>query len=385
MKRQWHIEELEEHFTLLPPEIDSLQGHTAHNRLGKAVLLKYFQYKGCFPEQRRKIPKDVIEHIAHQLNIEASEFTDYDWQGRRIKAHRQEIREWLGFRSATLADQKMLRIWLKEKVLPNEHRIGHLEQLVLQHLHQLHIEPPTAGRINRIIHSARHQFDKMFIKETVVQLTEQSKQKMDQLIQPIRGEMDETIQEVGGFLLHRLKAGAGDATVKHVKEAAKRLKILQDIKLPADLFPNTPLDYLRQYQQQVSVDSINRLQSRRDNPKQSAKYYTQMATFCWLRQRDLTDQLIELFVQILNDIQLRAKKRVERELLADFIRVNGKQQLLFRLAEAMLSNPKGIIEDVLYPIVGKPRLEALVQEAKTNGTYQQTVQTRINASYTPKF
>ena len=26
MKRQWHIEELEEHFTLLPPEIDLLQG-----------------------------------------------------------------------------------------------------------------------------------------------------------------------------------------------------------------------------------------------------------------------------------------------------------------------------------------------------------------------
>ncbi|MCP4360514.1 MAG: hypothetical protein GY796_21105 [Chloroflexi bacterium] len=40
---------------------------------------------------------------------------------------------------------------------------------------------------------------------------------------------------------------------------------------------------------------------------------------------------------------MRAKKRVERELLADFIRVNGKQQLLYRLAEAMLENPDGII------------------------------------------
>ena len=79
---------------------------------------------------------------------------------------------------------------------------------------------------------------------------------------------------------------------------------------------------------------------------------------------------------------MRAKKRVERELLADFIRVNGKQQLLYHLAEAMLKNPDGVIRDVLYPLVGREKLEALVEEFKTTGTYRQTVQTRVNASYT---
>ena len=73
---------------------------------------------------------------------------------------------------------------------------------------------------------------------------------------------------------------------------------------------------------------------------------------------------------------------MERELLADFIRVNGKQQLLYRLAEAMLENPDGIIREVLYPLVGEEKLEALVEEFKTTGTYRQTVQTRVNASYT---
>ncbi len=384
MKRQWHIEELEEHFTLLPPEIDLLGRDAAHNQLGKAILLKYFQHEGCFPEKAQKIPNDVIQYIAHQLNIEASELAHYNWKVGRIKAHRRDIREWMGFRSATIADQKALRIWLKEKVLPEEHRVGHLEQLIRQHLRQLHLEPPTPGRIQRIILTALRQYEKAFVNKTATQLTEKTKEKMAHLIQPMPNATEEKSANkiTRSIPLHRLKAGVGDAKVKHIKEAAERLKILQDISLPADLFADIPLAYLRQYQQQVGVDSINRLQARRDNPRQTAKYYTQMAAFCWLRQRELTDQMVELFTQILNDIQLRAKKRVERELLADFIRVNGKQQLLFRLAEAMLSNPKGIIEDVLYPIVGKPRLEALVQEAKTNGTYQQTVQTRISASYT---
>ena len=94
------------------------------------------------------------------------------------------------------------------------------------------------------------------------------------------------------------------------------------------------------------------------------------------------DQLVDLFVRVLNDIRLRAKQRVEREILADFIRVEGKQQLLFRLAGAMWDNPDGIIRDVLYPLVGEERLRSLVQEAKATITYQRSVQTRVSGSYT---
>ena len=52
----------------------------------------------------------------------------------------------------------------------------------------------------------------------------------------------------------------------------------------------------------------------------------------------------------------RSKHHVERELLIDFIRVGGKQQLLFKLVEVRWDNPEGIICDVLYPLIGKERL-----------------------------
>ncbi|MGB4873397.1 MAG: Tn3 family transposase, partial [Candidatus Promineifilaceae bacterium] len=45
-------------------------------------------------------------------------------------------------------------------------------------------------------------------------------------------------------------------------------------------------------------------------------------------------------------------------------------------------HPQGIINDVLYPIVGEKRLEALVDEAKQQGPYRQSVQTHISSSYT---
>jgi TnpA family transposase len=69
-------------------------------------------------------------------------------------------------------------------------------------------------------------------------------------------------------------------------------------------------------------------------------------------------------------------------LIADYVKVGGKQQLLFRLAQVMWDNPTGIIEEVLYPIVGQERLEALVEESRQQGPYYQNVQTHISASYT---
>ena len=54
MKRQWETEELIEQFTLMPSELEVLPEEKtnamAHNRLGFAVLLKFFQNEGRFPQ-----------------------------------------------------------------------------------------------------------------------------------------------------------------------------------------------------------------------------------------------------------------------------------------------------------------------------------------------
>jgi hypothetical protein len=47
----------------------------------------------------------------------------------------------------------------------------------------------------------------------------------------------------------------------------------------------------------------------------------------------------------------------------------------------MWDKPDGIISEVLYPLIGEARLQALIEEAKNTGVYQQSVQTRISVSY----
>src|SRR6266852_1947021 len=104
MKRTWDIEELIDHFTLVPPELEMLGNKTGATRLGFALLLKCFQLEGRFPTARHEIPRSVVDYVAHQLKLPSALFSEYDWQGHTIKLHRAQIREELGFREATAAD-----------------------------------------------------------------------------------------------------------------------------------------------------------------------------------------------------------------------------------------------------------------------------------------
>ena len=73
---------------------------------------------------------------------------------------------------------------------------------------------------------------------------------------------------------------------------------------------------------------------------------------------------------------------MEKELLNDFKRVNGKTNLLLQMADVAVNNPDGIIKDVLFPVVSENTLKALVKEFKSTGAqYRQKVYTVMRASY----
>lgn len=371
-------------YTLLPPEIDFIRRKNDYNRLAQALLLKYFQENSRFPEKLDDIAPDALAWVAEQLGLSPDLISQFDWQGRTSMRYRCHIRTWLGFRPNTLADQEQLRQWLMKNALPQEYRLSHLEQIAYQHLKDQLIEPPTAGRMKRLVLSAIHQYEREFFSETAKHIPAETRNRLRQLVYRKREiAIDESLAENGfqddplDYPIHELRSDAGEAKVKTIKAVTVRLKYLQQIALPEQLFAEYPLRFLQQYAQQAALESLSHLQRHHTD-----QTITLLAAFCWVRQRQLTDQLVELVVQLLNRIRLKAKQRVEQELLADFIRVGGKQQLLYRLATAMWDNPDGIIRDVLFPLIGEERLHQLVEEAKRTGNYYQSVQTRISGSYT---
>jgi len=73
---------------------------------------------------------------------------------------------------------------------------------------------------------------------------------------------------------------------------------------------------------------------------------------------------------------------VERELIADYKRVSGKNGLLFQIAEASLDHPDEPVKEVVYPIADESKLRDLVREFKATGpAYRQQLHTVMRSAY----
>lgn len=104
MKRHWKLEELIDDFTFLPNELSQLGNKTRETRLGFAVLFKFFQFEARFPNHRNEIPREVVAYISKQINLDSKLFDEYDLNGRSIKYHRSQIRNFFGFKEVTKQD-----------------------------------------------------------------------------------------------------------------------------------------------------------------------------------------------------------------------------------------------------------------------------------------
>ena len=78
MKHIWPEHELTDHFTLSNDDLHLLSNKPAPSRIGCAVLLKYFQHEGRFPVATKDVPKQIIRHLAAQLDAPAEAYSEYN-------------------------------------------------------------------------------------------------------------------------------------------------------------------------------------------------------------------------------------------------------------------------------------------------------------------
>ena len=70
------------------------------------------------------------------------------------------------------------------------------------------------------------------------------------------------------------------------------------------------------------------------------------------------------------------------EIIDGLEEVHGKNLILFRLAEAAVKQPHGVVSEVLFPVVDERILQALVREYHAKGpTYKRRVHTVLRSSY----
>ncbi len=380
MKRRWELEELIEHWTLLPNELSWLSNKTGANRLVIALLLKFFQYANRFPTSPIEVPSQVLDYIALQVQVQKELYLDYNSKGRTSRRHRSEIRAFLGLRRATAVDASALVDWLVREILPIEADVEKLIEIVSQRFQSLQIDPPTPGRIERLVRSARRTYETQFFSLTFGSLSPSCRTALDKLLRS--NEVSSTTPREEDYtrkdsLFHYLNSSPGRVSLNSLLTEISKLEHLRQISLPENLFQDVSVKVLQTYAARAATEDIFQLRAHPEPIR-----YTLVAAFCWLKSLDVTDNLVDLLIQMIHGIGTRATKKVDTELIQDLKRVTGKHNILYNLAFASLEQPEGIVKEVIYPVVSQQTLRDLVRELKQGGTaYKQKVHTVIRSSY----
>ena len=159
----------------------------------------------------------------------------------------------------------------------------------------------------------------------------------------------------------------------------RKLQIVRQVDLPPDLFTGIAANVVAAWRARAAVESPSHL-ARHDQPVRLVL----LAALLHLREREITDTLVELLNQTVHKINARAEQKVTDELVKEFKRVRNKNAMLHRIAEVSLRSPKEQVETVIYPVVGGVEgLTDLVNEHKARSrAYEREKRKVFRSSYT---
>lgn len=351
---------------------------TNTGRLGFAIQLKFMEMHGRFPENHDEIDPNAVQWLASQLNTISEAVLSYKFDNRQGQRHRRTIRGLLGFRPSTVTDLKQLSQWLCDDVLPFDPKARHGRDMAFDWCRRQRLEPPATDYLDRIIRSAVHSYETQQLSTIHARLSTLNQTAIDRLLASDDSDADEGSEE-GSMSINfsQLKTDPGKASLDSLLVTIAKLKCIDEIGLVTEIFQDIPAKFIDQYRQRCATESIREL---RRHPAMIR--YSMVVMFCWRRQQQLIDALIDLLLQVIHNLGARAEKRVDKRQFAAFKKVRGKAKLLFKLAEATVKQPDGIVKEVVYPVVDQKTLEELVAEFKLMGfDFEREVQETIRSSY----
>jgi hypothetical protein len=165
----------------------------------------------------------------------------------------------------------------------------------------------------------------------------------------------------GAALLAALKRDPGAVGLDSLLTEITKLNEVRKLGLPDELFADCSEKMLAAWR----ARAIKMYPSDFRDTAEDVQT-TLLAALCASRQAEITDALVELLISLVQKINARAERRVEKQLTAELKKVRGKEGILFRLADAAVGRPEGTVRKVLFPVVGEKTLRDLVAEAKAN-------------------
>ena len=347
-------------------EIDLLATKPKQTRLGFAAQLKMYCHAGRFAGDQRDFSPELLAHLAALTDTAVTDLDSYFWFGRTARRHRAEILEFLGLRRCSGRDMDRAESFARAELC----HLGLSPSTELDHLvgwfSQQNIACPDESELKDLIASAHRTFEDSILDAVAKGLSPAQIEALDASLQD-----DDPIKGFSG-----LKADPGQPTLDNILASARRLSFVRSLSIPSSLMPAYDDPVGRVFRRRVGNETAWRM---RQHPagRRRALY----SIFLAGREREIADGLVDLLIEMIHKISSQAKHSVVKTFARDIERVNGKELILVRIAEAATGNPDGVVRDVVFPAAGADVLSAIIREHKAGGSFERQVHAVLRASY----
>jgi hypothetical protein len=255
------LDELAGHWTLQKDERELVAGKRGPTRLGFALVLKFYARAGRFPRGRAELDDDAVAFVARQVGVPASDLGFYEWAGSTIEYHRAQIRRHLGFRECTAEDAGKLTEWLAAGVCQAERRADRVREELLARCRTEQVEPPSAGRCDRIVRSALHQAEQALTARVTGRLSLDASTRLAALAATAG---DDEADGAEPSVLALIKSVPGNVSLESMLTEVGKLDAARAAGLPDGLFSGIAPRVVAAWRARAAVEAPSHL---RDHPR----------------------------------------------------------------------------------------------------------------------
>ena len=345
-------------------EFDFVQRFGVSSQVMVACQLLFFRSYGRFLDGRDDLDPDVVSYVVDQLGV--ADAAEYNFAGDTARRQRMNILDFLEIRRASSRDRARLHGWMVSNLggrnlnLSDWAGRGYSEALAMG------VFIPSDKIMDRLARQARRDFREGFLQRVTACLS-------DRTIERLEWTLSEPLMDTG---FQRLKDDVGAATLDSVLLAARKVSFVEDLDLPFDVLEGVERGWIAGLARQVEGETASEM--RRHTRERRLGL---LALYIMYRKSQLIDGLIDLLVEVVHRLSTRSRRKVIQGIAANIGAVHGKERLLVDIATAALDHPEGRIADVIFPIAGAAKLQAVIEEHRRKGTLDTRIQQVMRGSY----
>ena len=345
------------------------------NRLFYAIYYIYYKKHNKFFNTSKsseskninpKISASKIKYLARKLNTK--ENINIPSQNT-IQNYKKEIRNYLKF--TRIQNQEMLK--KHAEILFEKTRIfqkSFLKEKLREYAITNQIEVSNK-QIENIIANIKTEQEKNLINNINKGISDITKAHLDGILLP-----KDSTKDSNTSTFNFIKKYPINMHIRSIQEEIEKLEILQAITLP-NILSKIPNNQLQLYYREI----INKYPSAIKNMPEHRRYFY-IAIFCYVRKRELNDNLAEILISITHKIFERGKQKVKKELsytkkIKESINVHKTLQTL---AKTIIKNEDKVIKESIYKTVSKEKLEKIANTTE-KPSYNKAAYEKTKNSY----